>query len=87
MDDLFQTLSFRVSLDSVARATLGDSKSASGLQAVAWWRAGELEKLAEYCKVDVDVTRRIYDYGCENGFVQYFTRLGSKQKVKVNWKC
>ncbi len=87
MDDLFHTLSFRVSLDAVARATLGESKSASGVQAVEWWRAGKLDLLAEYCKVDVDVTRRVYDFGCENGFVQYFTRLGSKQKVKVNWKC
>jgi DEAD/DEAH box helicase domain-containing protein len=87
MDDLFRTLSFRVSLDAVARATLGDTKSASGTQAVEWWRSGELNKLAEYCTVDVDVTRRIYEFGCENGFVQYFTRLGSKQKVKVNWKC
>ena len=87
MDDLFHTLSFRVSLDSVARATLGDSKSASGLQAVQWWRAGELDKLAAYCKVDVDVTRRIFDFGCENGYVNYISRLGSKQKAKVNWKC
>jgi hypothetical protein len=37
--------------------------------------------------MDVDVTRRIYEFGCANGFVQYFTRLGSKQKVQVNWKC
>ena len=87
MDDLFKTLSFRLSLDSVARATLGETKSATGIQAVAWWRAGELDKLAAYCQVDVDVTRRIYDFGCENGFVQYYSRLGSKQKVKVNWKC
>ena len=87
MGDLFHTLSFRVSLDAVARATLGDTKSATGVQAVEWWRAGELEKLSEYCKVDVDVTRRIYDFGCQNGFVQYYTRLGSKQRVKVNWKC
>jgi DEAD/DEAH box helicase domain-containing protein len=87
MEDLFRSLSFRVSLDAVARATLGDSKSASGIQAVEWWRAGELDKLSAYCKVDVDVTKRIYEFGCENGFVQYFTRLGSKQKVKVNWKC
>jgi DEAD/DEAH box helicase domain-containing protein len=87
MDDLFRTLSFRVSLDAVARATIGDTKSASGLQAVEWWRAGELDKLAEYCRNDVDVTRRIYEFGCENDFVQYYTRLGSKQKVKVNWKC
>jgi len=87
MDELFRTLGFRVSLDAVARATLGDTKSATGLQAVEWWQTGELDKLAEYCRIDVDVTRRIYDFGCENGFVQYFTRLGSRQKVKVNWKC
>jgi DEAD/DEAH box helicase domain-containing protein len=87
MDDLYRILSFRVSLDSVARATLGNTKSASGLQAVEWWRSGELDKLVEYCKLDVDVTRRIYEHGCENGFVFYTTRLGSKQRVKVNWKC
>jgi DEAD/DEAH box helicase domain-containing protein len=87
MEDLARTLSFRLSLDSIARATLGESKSADGLQAVEWWRAGNLDCLAEYCRMDVEVTRRIYDFGCENGFVQYYSRLGSKQKVKVNWNC
>jgi DEAD/DEAH box helicase domain-containing protein len=87
MDDLFRTLSFRVSLDAVARATLGDTKSADGIQAVSWWREGKLDLLAEYCKMDVDVTRRIYEFGCANGFVHYFTRLGSKQKVEIKWKC
>jgi DEAD/DEAH box helicase domain-containing protein len=87
MEDLARTLSFRLSLDAVARATLGDTKTADGIQAVKWFRAGQLDLLAEYCQADVDVTRRVYEFGCENGFVQYFTRLGSKQKVKVNWKC
>jgi DEAD/DEAH box helicase domain-containing protein len=87
MEDLYQTLRFRPSLEAVARATLGESKSASGLQAVEWWRSGEKDKLAEYCRVDVDVTRRIYDFGCENGVVLFYSRLGSKQRVKVNWRC
>jgi len=87
MDDLFHSLSFRVSLDAVARATLGETKSANGIQAVSWWREGRLDLLAEYCKVDVDVTRRIYEFGCDNGFVYYFTRLGSIQKVEVKWRC
>ena len=87
MDDLYRTLNFRLSLDALARGTLGDTKSASGLQAVEWWRSGELDKLAAYCQVDVDVTRRIYEFGCEHGFVKYISRLGSKQTVKVNWKC
>jgi DEAD/DEAH box helicase domain-containing protein len=87
LDDLFRTLSFRISLDTIARATLGESKIADGLQAVSWWREGKLDLLAEYCQKDVDVTRRIYEFGCENGYVNYITRLGSKQKVLVKWKC
>jgi DEAD/DEAH box helicase domain-containing protein len=87
MADLFSKLSFRVSLDSVARATLGETKSADGTQAVTWWREGKLDLLAEYCRVDVYVTRRIYEFGCEHGFVYYFSRLGSKQKVEVKWRC
>lgn len=87
MEDLFRQLSFRLKLDAVARATLGETKIADGLQAVNWWREGKLDLLVEYCKADVDVTRRIYEFGCANGFVYYFTRLGSKQKVQVNWRC
>jgi DEAD/DEAH box helicase domain-containing protein len=87
MEELFKELSFRVSLDSVARATLGASKSADGIQAVRWWREGKMDLLQEYCRQDVDVTRRFYEFGCANGFVYFFTRLGSKRMVKVNWKC
>jgi DEAD/DEAH box helicase domain-containing protein len=87
MDDLYWKLKFRVSLDSVARGTLGETKTASGLQAVEWWRNGNLDKLAEYCQADVEITRRIYDFGCQNGHVLYFTRMGSRQKVLVTWKC
>lgn len=87
MDDLYRALGFRVSLDSVARATLGGAKAANGLQAVRWWKEGKLDLLVEYCKADVDMTRRIYEFGCTNGYIQYFTRLGSIQKVKVNWQC
>ncbi|MGD0610209.1 MAG: ribonuclease H-like domain-containing protein [Anaerolineales bacterium] len=87
MEDLYHSLGFRLSLDSLARATLDEPKGASGIQAVEWYRSGEMDRLVEYCKKDVDITRRLYEFGCEQGFVQYFSRLGSKQKVKVNWKC
>jgi DEAD/DEAH box helicase domain-containing protein len=87
MDDLYKILNFRISLDSIAQATLGEKKSASGLEAVEWWRNGELDKLAAYCKQDVNVTRRLYEFGCENGYVNYFSRLGSRLKVAVRWRC
>jgi len=53
---------------------------------VEWFRNGELDKVAEYCKADVDITRRVYEFGRENGFIKYYSKLGSKLKVAVNWK-
>lgn len=84
--DIHRALGFRLSLDSIAEASLGVSKSADGLKAVEWFRAGELEKIAEYCKSDVDITRRVYNFGRDNGFVHYRSKLGSKLKVSVNWR-
>ena len=86
LQDIHRTLGFRLSLDSIAEASLGTSKSADGLKAVEWFRNGELDKVAEYCKVDVDVTRKVYEFGLDNGFVLYRSKLGSKLKVAVNWK-
>lgn len=86
LQDIYRSLGFRLSLDSVAKATLGTTKTANGVQSVEWYRNGELDKVAEYCKVDVDVTRRIHEFGRDNGFVHYYSRLGSKLKLPVNWK-
>lgn len=86
LQDIFRALNFRISLDSIARATLGATKTADGVQSVQWYRNGELDKVAEYCKADVDITRRVYEFGRDNGFVHYYSKLGSKLKVAVNWK-
>jgi DEAD/DEAH box helicase domain-containing protein len=86
MLDLQKTLGFRLSLGSIASASLGLGKTADGIQSVAWFRSGELDKVAEYCKADVDVTRRVYEFGRDNGHVFYKSKLGSKLKVAVNWK-
>jgi len=86
LQDIYRALNFRLSLDSIAKATLGATKSADGVQSVIWYRNGELDKVAEYCKADVDITRRIHEFGRDNGFVYYYSKLGSKLKVAVNWK-
>ena len=83
--DLSRILNFRIPLDSLARASLGTTKVADGIQSVEWFRAGEIDKVAEYCKSDVDITRRVYEFGRDNGFVYYFSKLGSKLKVAVRW--
>jgi DEAD/DEAH box helicase domain-containing protein len=84
--DLQKILGFRLSLDTIAGATLGSAKTADGIKSVEWFRRGELDKVAEYCKADVDLTRRVYEFGRDNGHVYYRSKLGSKIKVQVNWK-
>ena len=86
MIDLSRILNFRLPLDSLAKASLGAEKTADGIQSVEWFRQGEMDKIAEYCKADVDITRRVYEFGRDNGFVYYYSKLGSKLKVNVNWK-
>lgn len=84
--DLQKILGFRISLDTIASASLGTTKTADGVQSVEWFRAGELDKVAEYCKADVDITRRVYEFGRDNGHIFYKSKLGSKLKVDVKWK-
>ena len=84
--DLHQILGFRISLDNLASASLGANKTADGVKSVEWFRAGEVAKVAEYCKADVDITRRVFEFGRDNGYVFYKSKLGSKLKVNVKWK-
>ncbi len=86
LQDIFRALNFRLSLDTIASATLGATKTADGVQSVEWFRNGELDKVAEYCKADVDITRRVYEFGRDNGYIFYRSKLGSKLKLNVNWK-
>ena len=90
LQDIYRTLNFRLRLDSIAKATLGATKTADGVQSVEWFRNGELDRVAEYCKSDVDITRRVYEFGRDNGFVHYYSKYstqtnGSKLKCPVHW--
>ena len=85
MFDLEERLGFRPKLDSVASATLGEGKSADGMQALEWWRLGEIDKIIEYCQEDVRVTRDLYDFGKRNRWVQVSRFGGKPRKVEVEW--
>jgi DEAD/DEAH box helicase domain-containing protein len=60
------SLGRRIKLDTLAEATLGKKKIGHGLDAVTWWKKGELEKLAKYCIEDVRITKEIYDYALKH---------------------
>ncbi len=57
----------RMKLDQIAEGTLGINKSGHGLDAIKWWREGEVEKVKKYCLDDVKITKDIYEYALQNG--------------------
>lgn len=83
LKEIYASLGRRVRLDAVAEGTLGMNKTADGLQALRWWREGEIEKVRAYCIKDVEVTRKIYDYALENGALK-FKELGKITDVKID---
>lgn len=70
LESIKNSLGRRVRLDAIAEATLGKKKTADGLQAVAWWKQGEIEKIKKYCQMDVQVTKEIFDYAKLNGHLK-----------------
>lgn len=83
--ELQKTLPHRLSLDSIATATLGVEKTAEGLQAIKWFREGKMMEIAEYCCFDVKITKLVYEYGAQNKQLHYTNRFGKKQTVAVSW--
>lgn len=80
LEELHKVLGHRVKLDQVAKETLGTSKSGDGLKAVEWWRAGQKDRVAEYCEQDVAILRDVVEHGRAKGFV-----IVAAKQVTVKW--
>ncbi|NDB61076.1 helicase [bacterium] len=77
----------RIKLDTIAEATLGTNKSGHGLQAVEWWKTGEIDKIIKYCIEDVKITKQLYDYALANGKLKYKDLVGGAIKdIKLDTK-
>ncbi len=61
--DIYAKLNRRVSLNDLAKSMFGEKKSGNGLEAVKLMKEGKLDLVANYCKTDVRLTKKIYEYG------------------------
>lgn len=78
----------RMKLDQIAEGTLGLNKSGHGLEAIKWWRDGEIEKVKKYCLDDVRLTKDLYDFALKNGKL-IFKEGPNLNEVKLdtdNWE-
>ena len=61
----------RISLQSIAQATLQSSKSGSGWDALQLFKDGKMDELKKYCLDDVRLTKDIFEYALKHGKVQF----------------
>jgi DEAD/DEAH box helicase domain-containing protein len=82
-------LGFRIKLETLAQATLGVGKTGSGTESVEWWRSGDpaqRQRVVDYCKKDVEITRDLYLFGKKNGYVVIEDfKSGGRRQVNVSW--
>ena len=86
LEEVHNQLGYRLSLDHLAQATLGEAKSANGLLALKWWKEGKLDKIITYCTQDVAVTKGLYRYGLEKGYLLFTNKAKKTVRVPVDWK-
>lgn len=71
LEEVVNKLGFRIKLESLAQSTLYSGKSGSGLDAIAYYHAGDWNKLIKYCLDDVKITKDLYEYGLKHGHLWY----------------
>lgn len=74
----------RPSLESLALGTIRTRKGQDGLAAIRLFKARKMRQLIDYCKDDVDITRRIYEFSLKHGEV-YLLEGRRRKRVKVPW--
>ena len=88
MDEVKKIIGRRISLDAFAKDTLDKEKSDVGVNAVLYWQSGtkeNLDKLRQYCEMDVEITRQLYDFGLKNKYLKYKDKWNTPRQVKVDF--
>lgn len=83
--EIKKSLGRRIKLDHIAEATLGKNKAGHGLDAIVWWRNGEIDKIIKYCLEDVKITKEVYEYAMKHGILKY-PDLGTIRDIKIDTK-
>ncbi len=86
LEEVKKRLGYRLSLDLLGHCTLGVQKSANGLLALKWYKEGRLDKIIEYCRKDVEITRDLYLYGLKHRYLLFRNKAGHLVRCPVNFQ-
>ncbi len=85
LEEIQKALGFRLKLDDVAAASVGHRKTGHGLQAIEWWKQGEVDKIKKYCLEDVRITKEVYEYGLKYNALAFEDRSGERKAIPVDF--
>jgi DEAD/DEAH box helicase domain-containing protein len=85
LEDIHKRFGFRLSLNHLAEHTLGRPKTADGIQAVRWFREGNLDAVIRYCRDDVIITKELFEFGLRQGHLLYRNRERQAVRLPVDW--
>jgi DEAD/DEAH box helicase domain-containing protein len=85
LEHVHQRLGYRLSLGHLGETTLDAPKSANGLQALLWWKEGKIDEIIKYCKQDVRITRDLYLFGKQKGYVLFRNKAKQIVRLPVSW--
>jgi DEAD/DEAH box helicase domain-containing protein len=83
--DIVKRHNIYLKLDNIAEATVHAGKIAHGLDAVRFYKQGMLDKLKEYCDMDVKLTADVYEFIKKNGYFLYKDGLGQEKKLDLDF--
>ena len=82
---IHKQLGFRVSLNHLAEANFGEAKAGDGLQSLRWWKEGRIDLIEQYCRKDVEITRRLYELGADQRYLCYRDHSKRVVRVPIEW--
>jgi DEAD/DEAH box helicase domain-containing protein len=85
LEEVHNRLGYRLSLERLAEKTLGIRKSGSGLLALQWFKEGQFDKIIEYCRKDVQITRDLLLFGVEKGYLLFQNKAGQTVRCPVDF--
>ena len=62
----------RLSLNNIAKRTLGKEKSRSGEEIVSLWKQGELDELSRTCCENLGILKSLFEHGCREKYIEFW---------------
>ncbi len=82
LEEIEKIFGRRIGLGVLAEANLGIGKTGKGLEAIEFYRTGQIEKLKSYCLQDVKLTKEIFELIKNQGYL-WIPQRNLPQMIKL----